>query len=251
MGRSTTSIREVVHVSGRTLGMADYLSRHPTELQGAAIKAETLWNEWFTVSSVNSLIDVLVNKQTTSAATSEQRKPARSVKESNTVNRINAAKPNQPMRTRDTLNSRDSSKSHCSHSSRKSKMDRSPSITNKITQRKVFASELQRRQTNSESYRLSKKYNKTGVTRLPSPWGKKFHSLSLDEKQFSYMDIRLIIPQSMKAMIMCSLHHGHLGRDAMLGMITDIWRPRIHREVLDQSRLCEQCLQSGKNLKCM
>ena len=33
---------EVVHVAGRTLGMADYLSRHPTELQGAALKAETL-----------------------------------------------------------------------------------------------------------------------------------------------------------------------------------------------------------------
>ena len=28
---------EQVHVKGRTLGMADYLSRHPTELQGVAI----------------------------------------------------------------------------------------------------------------------------------------------------------------------------------------------------------------------
>ena len=55
----------------------------------------------------------------------------------------------------------------------------------------------------------------------------------------------------MRAMIMCSLHYGHPGRHAMLGMITDIWWPRIHREVLDKARLCEQCLQSGKNLKCM
>ena len=29
---------EVVHVPGRTLGVADYLSRHPTELQGASVK---------------------------------------------------------------------------------------------------------------------------------------------------------------------------------------------------------------------
>ena len=36
---------EVIHVPGRTLGMADYLSRHPTELCGSCIKAETLWNE--------------------------------------------------------------------------------------------------------------------------------------------------------------------------------------------------------------
>ena len=52
-------------------------------------------------------------------------------------------------------------------------------------------------------------------------------------------------------MIMCSLHYGHPGRDAMLAMIGDIWWPRIHREVIDQARLCEQCLQSGKNLKCI
>ena len=54
---------EVVHIAERTLRMADYLSRHPTELQGAAVKAETLWNEWFTVNSVNSQNDVLVNRE--------------------------------------------------------------------------------------------------------------------------------------------------------------------------------------------
>ena len=41
------------------------------------------------------------------------------------------------------------------------------------------------------------------------------------------------------------------GRDAILSVITDIWWPRIHREVIDQARLCEQCRQSGKNLKCI
>ena len=47
---------EVVHVAGRTLEMADYLSRHPTELEGASLKAGALWNEWFTVNSVISLV---------------------------------------------------------------------------------------------------------------------------------------------------------------------------------------------------
>ena len=37
----------------------------------------------------------------------------------------------------------------------------------------------------------------------------------------------------------------------MLAMIEDIWWPRIHREKIDQARLCEQCLESGKNLKYM
>ena len=65
------------------------------------------------------------------------------------------------------------------------------------------------------------------------------------------MDKRLVIPQSLRPMIMCSLHYGHPGRDSMLSMIADIWWPRIHREVVDQARLCDQCLQSGKKLKCM
>ena len=37
----------------------------------------------------------------------------------------------------------------------------------------------------------------------------------------------------------------------MLSMVADIWWPRIHREVIDQARLCEHCLQAGKNLKCV
>ena len=37
----------------------------------------------------------------------------------------------------------------------------------------------------------------------------------------------------------------------MLGMVSDIWWPKIHREVIDKVRLCDQCLQEGKNLKCI
>ena len=65
---------EVVHVPEGMLGKADFLSRHPTKLQGASVKAETLWNEWFTVNSVISLNDVLDNN----GATSEQGESVRS-----------------------------------------------------------------------------------------------------------------------------------------------------------------------------
>ena len=57
------------------------------------------------------------------------------------------------------------------------------------------------------------------------------------------------IPQAMRAMIMCSLHYGHPGRDDMQGMVSDIWWPKNRREVIDQARFCEQCLQAGKYLK--
>ena len=86
---------------------------------------------------------------------------------------------------------------------------------------------------------------------MPSPWHENFQAFSLDEREFLYMDNRLVIPQSMRSMIMGSLHYGHPGRDSMLAMIEDIWWPRIHREVIYQARLCEQCLESGRNLKCM
>ena len=36
---------KVVLAAGRTLGMVDYLSRHPSVLQGASVKAEALRNE--------------------------------------------------------------------------------------------------------------------------------------------------------------------------------------------------------------
>ena len=43
---------KVVHASGRTMGMADNLSRHPSENNSKEqkIKAETLWNNWYIVN---------------------------------------------------------------------------------------------------------------------------------------------------------------------------------------------------------
>ena len=50
---------EVIHAPGRTLGMADYLSRHPSKCEGAAIEAEKLWNDWFTVNVVEEISLIL------------------------------------------------------------------------------------------------------------------------------------------------------------------------------------------------
>ena len=89
-------------MAGRTLGMADYLSSHPTEPQESSVKAETVWNEWFTVNSVFSLNDVLDNSE----ASSVKSRPAESANEANTVNRINQAKRRQPIKMQDERNSR-------------------------------------------------------------------------------------------------------------------------------------------------
>ena len=44
---------KVVYTPGRTLGMADYLSRHPYAYSGAEIKSEQMFNYWFTINVVN------------------------------------------------------------------------------------------------------------------------------------------------------------------------------------------------------
>ena len=108
-----------MHVAGRTLGMADYLSIHPTELQRSSVKAETLWNEWFTVNSVISLNDVLDNGE----ASSVKSRPAESANEANTVNRIIQAKRRQPIKMQDERNSQETSKNHCSNTARTRKMN--------------------------------------------------------------------------------------------------------------------------------
>ena len=236
---------EVVHVAGRTLGMADYLSRHPSELEGA-IKAETLWNEWFTVNSVISLNNVLENGE----LTSEQAEVAKRENESNSINRVAKVNLKQPIRTREERISRDKSKKHCRVTTRVNKMsDKSPSI--KLLNEKLLPANYVADKLIQRVISLVKTYNKTGVSRLPSPWREKFQTFSIDDKNLLYMDNRLVIPQSMRSMIMCSLPYGHPGRDSMLAMVEDIWWPRIHREIIDQARLCEQCLESGKNLKCI
>ena len=53
---------EIFHAPGRTMGIADYISRHPSPIEGESIKALELWNTWFTVNHVNNLNDVLADE---------------------------------------------------------------------------------------------------------------------------------------------------------------------------------------------
>ena len=43
---------EIFHAPGRTIGFADYLSRHPSQIHGESKKADELWNNWFKVNHV-------------------------------------------------------------------------------------------------------------------------------------------------------------------------------------------------------
>ena len=182
---------EVVHAAGRTLGMADYLPRHPSGMQGVMVKAETLWNEWFTVKSVISLNDVLE----ANATTSENR--ANNESERNSIYRVIDAKNSQPIRKQDECDLREQSKIHWSQSVKRvkvAKMSQNSAIM--LLNEKMLPANYAADKTIQRVIAIIKKYNKTAVNRLPPPWREKFQSFFLDSRDFLYMDNRLVIPQS-------------------------------------------------------
>ena len=98
--------------------------------------------------------------------------------------------------------------------------------------------------------RVTKDKNPAVISRLPPPWREKFSSFSLDSKNLLYMDQRLVIPKDMRENVLRAIHFGHAGRDAMLREASDVWWPRIHREIVEKARNCAECQKAGKNLKC-
>ena len=65
------------------------------------------------------------------------------------------------------------------------------------------------------------------------------------------MDHRLVIPKDMRENMLRAIHFGHAGRDVMLREASDVWWPRIHREIVDKARNCSECRAAGKNFKCI
>ena len=99
--------------------------------------------------------------------------------------------------------------------------------------------------------RLIQNRDSSQIARLPSPWREKFNSLSLDSNKLLYLDERLVIPKDMRENMLTAIHFGHASRDAMLRETADMWRPKIHREILEKANNCTECMKAGKNLKCL
>ena len=65
------------------------------------------------------------------------------------------------------------------------------------------------------------------------------------------MDQRLVLPEDMRENVLRAIHFGHAGRDAMLREASDVWWPRIHREIVEKARNCAESQKAGKNFKCI
>ena len=96
---------------------------------------------------------------------------------------------------------------------------------------------------------LLKKPDTTKINRLPTPWREKFKCLSLDANNFLYMDERLVVPKALRPIIIGSVHYGHPGRETMLATVSNVWWPRVHREVVALAKTCAQCQEVGMNIK--
>ena len=94
--------------------------------------------------------------------------------------------------------------------------------------------------------RLVKKKNTTIVSRLPPPWREKFPSFSVNEQGLLFMDNRVVISKDMRDNMMRAIHYGHAGRDSMLREASDIWWPKIHREIVENVQNCQECQKAGK-----
>ena len=229
----------IVHTPGRTLGMADYLSRHPSKYEGASILAEKLFNDWFTVSVVDD-----ITPNFTGLANS--REPIRSRKSVN----LEKANVNRILTVLDKTQT-----NKVSEIIAKPPENELMAFNNELASSKISNVYIQ---ANAENDRLIQKVigvvrsrNSAVIARLPPPWREKFNSFSVSENGLLYMDNRLVIPKDMRENVLRAIHFGHAGRDAMLREASDIWWPRVHREIVEKAKTCTECQHARKNLKCL
>ena len=113
----------------------------------------------------------------------------------------------------------------------------------------TFASQYETDEFMQKIVALLQKPNSTKIKHLPTLWREKFRCLSLDPNDFIYMDERLVIPKALRQIIIRSLQYGHPRRDTMLATVSNVWWPRLHREVVNLAKTCPQCQNAGKNIK--
>ena len=62
-------------------------------------------------------------------------------------------------------------------------------------------------------------------------------------------DGKLFIPTQLRKPIMNAIHRKHPGQTRMMHLANLIWFPRIHREIVTLTQICQPCIKIGKNLK--
>ena len=174
----------IVHTPGRTLGMADYLSRHPSPYEGNVVKAEELFNNWFTINVIDGITPTL-NK----AKRAESAKPIKSQKrnkESNTQVLTVHASVHTFTRSKQVNQLQDTEKMADLANSKISKVYVQANYESDKTIQKVI--------------RLVNDRNVAVISRLPPPWRESLTRLASTKKVY-YLWIRGSLSQKTCARI--------------------------------------------------
>ena len=228
----------VVRTPGRTLGMAGYLSRHPSPYEGNVEKVEEMFNKWFTFNVINEIKPTLNKAKRT--IESKLINSQNSEKELNTqVLTVHASvhKVNQSKQVDKLAESKTMAEQHDLENSKMSTVCVQANYEMNKTIQKVI--------------RLVKDREVAVISLLPPKWREKFNSFIVHENGLLFMVYRLVIPKDMRENVLRAIHFGHAGRDSMLKEAADVWWPRIHRQIVEKAQKCAECLKAGKHLKCI
>ena len=240
------------------MGIADYLSRHPSPIEEGSENASELWNTWFTVNHVNNLNDVLATELNQPFRGRRWIKLQRNDIRSKSAHLPIKNKQTAACENKNQTNSTATNKlglAQSTHSLTGTKINR---ISNKLKPKLNLANQNGQNLVaaiylNDEFLQkilnIVKNPTKRKIKNLDSPWRERFNAWSLDENNLLYIDDRFIIPKILQAPIKNSLHWGHPGRDNMLQQIIYIWWPRIQRDITLLAKSCPNCQEAGKSLK--
>ena len=62
-------------------------------------------------------------------------------------------------------------------------------------------------------------------------------------------DNRMVIPKSLKQLVLDAIHHKHPEQVGMLALAKLVWWPHIHSEIVAKAQACRSCMDKGKKLK--
>ena len=230
----------LIHAPGRTIGLADHLSRQPSEYCGSTVRAEEMFDSLFTINVVNEIVPPLSRKL------ANENEPIRT--------KIEGKKNSSVKESVLTVHTPMQSSVICKQNT-KVPISGKMSEERDLSQSKISQNYVQANYENDcniqKIIRLIKDKNPAVISRLPPPCREKFNSFSLDSKNLLYMCQRLLIPKDMRENVLRAIHFGRAGRDAMLREAADVWWPRIHREIVEKAKNCAECQKAAKNLECV
>ena len=245
---------EIIHQPGRTMGLADYLSRHPSDYNENewSKNSKELWESWFVVISVENVNEnherqLRANQRLTKLFKQSIRaRDAESEKEmSETADRLKWERKQitckmsrlQIGRERNATRNLIRSSKHQTQIVKPKEIEKSSELKTSPLQSIVSSVEEA-----STSVKINPEITFVKV--------KTFKEITDGLFMANYQAARgLQNSDQMRQAVLNSIHSGQSGRDAMLGAVDEVWWPQIIRQIVATAKTCGNCQKAGKNIR--